>query len=85
MLYPLSYEGLVCPFAQLAGRILVRRGRVGCLAPDGLCHTCAAYRNQRLITSPYAASIVRGAAESRSGGRGELGPRRLGTAVSRFR
>jgi hypothetical protein len=44
MLYPLSYEGLACVFAQRAGRVLVRRTRVGCLALDGLCRTCAACR-----------------------------------------
>jgi hypothetical protein len=36
MLYPLSYEGLRCTFAQHAGQVLVRRVRAGCLAPDGL-------------------------------------------------
>jgi hypothetical protein len=44
MLYPLSYEGLCCTFAQHGGRVLVRRTRAGCLAPDGLCRTCAACR-----------------------------------------
>jgi hypothetical protein len=44
MLYPLSYEGLRCPFAQHVGLVLVRRVRAGCLAPDGLCRTCAAGR-----------------------------------------
>jgi hypothetical protein len=42
MLYPLSYEGLCCTFAQRAGRVLVHRARAGCLAPDGLCRICAA-------------------------------------------
>jgi hypothetical protein len=42
MLYPLSYEGLRCTFAQRAGRVLVHRTRAGCLAPDGLCRICAA-------------------------------------------
>jgi hypothetical protein len=44
MLYPLSYEGLRCMFAQHGGRVLVRRARAGCLGPDGLCRTCAACR-----------------------------------------
>jgi hypothetical protein len=44
MLYPLSYEGLPCPFAQHAGQVVVRRVRAGCLAPDGLPRTCAACR-----------------------------------------
>jgi hypothetical protein len=38
-LYPLSYEGLLCTFAQHGGRVLVRRARAGfslqtvCAAP----------------------------------------------------
>ncbi len=44
MLYPLSYEGLRRTFAQHGGRVLVRWARAGCLAPDGLCRTCAACR-----------------------------------------
>ena len=44
MLYPLSYESLPCVFAQHAGRVLVRRARAGCLAPDGLRRICAACR-----------------------------------------
>jgi hypothetical protein len=42
MLYPLSYEGLRCPFALDTGRVSVRWARAGYLAPDGLCRTCAA-------------------------------------------
>jgi hypothetical protein len=42
MLYPLSYEGLRRPFAQHAGRVLVRWARAGCVVPDGLCRICAA-------------------------------------------
>ena len=44
MLYPLSYEGLCCAFAQRAGRVLVHRARAGCLVPDDLCRICAACR-----------------------------------------
>ncbi len=44
MLYPLSYEGLACAFAQHAGRVVVRPARAGYLAPDSLCRTCAACR-----------------------------------------
>jgi len=44
MLYPLSYEGLACPFAQHAGQVSVCRDRAGCLASNGLCRTCAACR-----------------------------------------
>jgi hypothetical protein len=44
MLYPLSYEGLPCPFAQHAGLIWGRWARAGYLAPDGLCRTYAACR-----------------------------------------
>jgi hypothetical protein len=51
MLYPLSYEGLRCSFAQHAGQVVVRRGRAGCLAPDGLCRICAACRGQHLTSS----------------------------------
>ena len=52
MLYPLSYEGLRCAFAQHGGRVLVRRARAGCLAPDGLCRTCAACREQLIHHRP---------------------------------
>jgi hypothetical protein len=48
MLYPLSYEGLPCLFAQQAGQVWVSQGRAGCLAPDGLCRICAACRELRL-------------------------------------
>jgi hypothetical protein len=44
MLYPLSYEGLACLFAQHAGCLSVRGFEVSCLVPDGLCRTCAACR-----------------------------------------
>jgi hypothetical protein len=44
MLYPLSYEGLACLFAQHAGPVSVRRDQTGCLAPDGLCRISAACR-----------------------------------------
>jgi hypothetical protein len=43
MLYPLSYEGLACTFAQHAGRVSVRWARAGYLVPDGLCCTCAVW------------------------------------------
>jgi hypothetical protein len=59
MLYPLSYEGLACVFAQRAGRVLVRRTRVGCLALDGLCRTCAACRGPSSPSPRHAAPIVR--------------------------
>ena len=42
MLYPVSYEGLRCASAQHAGQVPTRQARAGCLAPDGLCRTCAA-------------------------------------------
>ena len=38
MLYPLSYEGLPCTFAQRAGRILIRWTRVATSRPT----VCAA-------------------------------------------
>jgi hypothetical protein len=53
MLYPLSYEGLRCTFAQHGGWVLVRRARVGCLAPDGLCRTCAACRGPASHYRPH--------------------------------
>ena len=60
MLYPLSYEGLRCTFAQRGGRVLVCRARAGCLAPDGLCRTCAACREPAdPPPSRHAAPIVR--------------------------
>jgi hypothetical protein len=37
MLYPLSYEGLACTFAQQAGRVLIRWTQAGYLASDGPC------------------------------------------------
>jgi hypothetical protein len=52
MLYPLSYEGLACTFAQHAGRVLIRWTRVGCLTPDGLCRTCAVCRGPAFTTAP---------------------------------
>jgi hypothetical protein len=59
MLYPLSYEGPRCTFAQQGGRVLVRRARAGCLAPDGLCRTCAACREPAdPPPSRHAAPIV---------------------------
>jgi hypothetical protein len=44
MLYPLSYEGLACKFAQRAGRVSVGWVRVGYPGPDVLCRICAACR-----------------------------------------
>jgi hypothetical protein len=44
MLYPLSYEGLLCAFAQYAGQVPARQARAGCLVPGGLCRICAACR-----------------------------------------
>jgi hypothetical protein len=37
MLYPLSYEGLCCMFAQRVGRVLVRWAREDYPASNGLC------------------------------------------------
>ncbi len=51
--YPLSYEGPRCTFAQHDGRLLVRRARAGCLAPDGLCRTCAACREPAEPLRPH--------------------------------
>jgi hypothetical protein len=60
MLYPLSYEGLRCTFAQHVWAGLVRRARAGCLAPDGLCRTNAACREPAdPPPSRHAALIVR--------------------------
>jgi hypothetical protein len=33
-------------------RVLVRRARAGCFAPDGLCRTCAACREQLIHHRP---------------------------------
>jgi hypothetical protein len=44
MLYPLSYEGLACTFAQRAERVPVGWARAGYPVPDVLCCTCAACR-----------------------------------------
>ena len=74
MLYPLSYEGLRCPFAQHGGRVLVRRARAGGLVPDGLCHACAACRGQLLTTAPTrGADCTAGGVEPRAGGRASDG------------
>lgn len=56
MLHPLSYVGLHCPFAQHAGRVLVRQARACYLAPDGLCRV--PWANARLLFQ-RAAPIVR--------------------------
>jgi hypothetical protein len=65
MLYPLSYEGLRCTFAQHGGRVMVRRARAGCLAPDGLCRTCAACREPAdPPPSRHAAPIARRVVQS---------------------
>ena len=53
MLYPLSYEGLRCTFAQHGGRVLVHRARAGCLVPDSLCRTCAACRGPASHHRPH--------------------------------
>jgi hypothetical protein len=67
MLYPLSYEGLRCMFAQHGGRVLVRRARAGCLVPDGLCRTCAACREPAdPPPSRHAAPIVRRVVRAKS-------------------
>jgi hypothetical protein len=71
MLYPLSYEGLPCTFAQHDGRVLVRRARAGCLAPDGLCRTCAACRGPAVNTAlTRGADCTASCVGSRAGGRG---------------
>ena len=59
MLYPLSYAGLRCTFVQRR-KVMVRRARAGCLAPDGLCRTNAACREPAdPPPSRHAALIVR--------------------------
>jgi hypothetical protein len=52
MLYPLSYEGLTCVFAQHAGQVSAYQAWAGCLAPDGLCRTCAACCVSAISTFP---------------------------------
>jgi hypothetical protein len=52
MLYPLSYEGLRCTFAQDAGQVSVRWARAGYLRPNGLCRTCAACREASFRAPP---------------------------------
>jgi hypothetical protein len=44
MLYPLSYEGLACTFAQRARVVSVSWVRAGYPGPDVLCRTCAVCR-----------------------------------------
>jgi hypothetical protein len=44
MLYPLSYEGLACTFAQRAGQVSVGWVRAGYPGPNVLCRICAACR-----------------------------------------
>jgi hypothetical protein len=52
MLYPLSYEGLACTFAQDAGQVSVRWARAGYLRPNGLCRICAACREASFGSPP---------------------------------
>jgi hypothetical protein len=54
MLYPLSYEGLRCMFAQHVGRLSVCWARAGYLASDGLCRSCAACRGPASDRRPDA-------------------------------
>ncbi len=56
MLYPLSYEGLTCTFAQHAGQVSFRWARAGYLASDGLCRVPW---GQLLPTAPTRGPIVR--------------------------
>jgi hypothetical protein len=44
MLYPLSYEGLRCTFAQHARPVACRWAQAGYLVPHGLCRTYASHR-----------------------------------------
>ncbi len=70
MLYPLSYEGLACTFAQDGGRVSLRWARAGYLAPDGLSRTCAACRVVVLTAVPTrGADCTAGGAGTRVGGR----------------
>jgi hypothetical protein len=74
MLYPLSYEGLRCTFAQHGGRVLVHRAWAGCLVPDGLCRTCAACRGPASHHRPTrGADCTAGGVELRAGGRASDG------------
>ena len=60
MLYPLSYEGLACTFAQRAGRVSVGWVRVGYPGPDVLCRICAVCRGPTSDHRPeHMAPIVR--------------------------
>ena len=59
MLYPLSYEGLACTFAQDVGRVSGRGTRADYLAPDGLCRTCAACPEPASDHRPTRDAIVR--------------------------
>ena len=56
MLYPLSYEGLRCPFALDTGESPSVGLGAGYLAPDGLCRTCAVER----VTSFWPPALPRG-------------------------
>jgi hypothetical protein len=68
MLYPLSYEGLACTFAQHAGQVSVRWARAGYLVPDGLRRVPS---DQFLSTAPTrGAECTAGAARSSLQGRG---------------
>ena len=66
MLYPLSYEGLLYAFAQHAGECRSVGAGAGCLAPDGLCRTCAACRERLVSTaSTRGADCTAGGVELR--------------------
>ena len=66
MLYPLSYEGLRISLPSMAGGSWSMGLGAGCLAPDGLCRTCAACREPAdPPPSRRAAPIVRRVVSSR--------------------
>jgi hypothetical protein len=56
MLYPLSYEGLACTFAQHAVRVSVRWAPACYLVPDSLCRVPG---GQLLTAAPARGPIVR--------------------------
>jgi hypothetical protein len=59
MLYPLSYEGLACTFAQRAGRVAVGCVRAGYPSPTSYAASVPRAVGQLLTTAPNTALIVR--------------------------
>jgi hypothetical protein len=71
MLYPLSYEGLRCTFAQHGGRVLVRWARLAASFQTVCAASVPRAVDQLLLTVPTrGADCTASGAEPGAGGRG---------------